>query len=238
MKKVWKFLFVVAAVVAITVPGMSAMAMPPQEAYDPVAFVDEALTYWVQPNGYIDKFEATADKLSGPGLYAQSEIMPEIMIKRYGQLTVNFIGNGVQKSYDWKNIVMGNASMMNEMSNDDFKKLIIILADRQAEANKMQNPGRATFPTGYYLTSLVYNLGAYKKTMPLYEWLIVETGPDIHPEMRQPVNPNTQWGRFWSEYLTGNGIAALNVIREVPSSRLGLIDEFRKYAVWLKTRRG
>jgi len=184
-----------------------------------------ALNFWEKMN-YQDYFtrEAGVDFLSGASLHAHMNVAPEYLTRELGELRLNILGQGTERGYSWKTAVWGTAMLQRQLTNDDYRKILILIAD-QAAANDAVHYGKKAMTAEFWLALAVNQLGRTKKSggNPLIYYLAFVMENDV---MRGALNPKSEFTKFWKAIVMGKNDAALAAIHNVPDSRLQMLTNW------------
>ncbi len=212
------------------------MILPAIAAMDPVAESAATVDFWTKPDLFVNHFSKSGGVtiLSGAGMSAYSDFYTDLLSKENGDIFINFVGRGQENKYSWKTAVWNTAFLQRRMTNDDYKRMLILVADHLADNDKRAY-GADSMPPEYFLMFVVNALGRNMQSggTPLIHYLSMVMK---NPQMKQ-LNPTSGYGKFWSAIVTGNNTAALNALKSVPSERLSMPITWHELQVFNSTDR-
>ncbi|WP_281184737.1 hypothetical protein [Trichlorobacter lovleyi] len=196
-------------------------------AMDPVAESGEAVRCWNRDDLFQRIFAGDGKSLSGAGLKGYMDAAGEWLSGQHGDLKVDFLGRGQSRSYNWKTATMNSALLQRKMSNDDYKKLLIVIADYVAAQDRKEN-GNTSLPAEYYLMDNVNRFckgGSEAEPMPFIGYLAAL----MDNKMMKNIGSNSELGKFWMGIVVGDVDSSLSVLRGVPNNRLRMLEPWHAY---------
>jgi len=128
---------------------------------------------------------------------------------------------------NWKIAVQGSRDLQRQLTNDDFKKIFIMFADKMVNneiAREVKNPK----PTAYFLSKVLAQFNEERKNGgELLKFLcdlmsLSETGP-VYTKVTEFYTPSGI-AKFWLQLIEGKSEGMLSFVRAVPDDRLKNID--------------